>query len=307
MSISNPHDPFFSIVIPTYNRVKQLNIALNSIVKQNFSNFEIIVVDDGSRDQTQEIISQMALVDSRIRYFFKENEERSIARNFGIMKARGQYIGFLDSDDIVYPNHLKVGYTLLRDNNFPEVGHLGYEFIDTSGKSILVRNTFDSSFKDKLIHENILHGNAIFIRKDIAREVNFISSKEAIISEDWCLWLKLASRFDFYFDNTVTSAVVEHPGRSLLNINSDKLIASTNVIIEHLKMDLPFLKTFRGKTSRHFANHYTLVTLVLALSKKRRVDTLKFLAKAICYDPTVIFSRRFLASLKYLFLETLNL
>ena len=79
-------------------------------------------------------------------------------------------MSFLDSDDILYPNHFKIAFELLKKHNFPEVGHLGYEFIDASQKPILTRNTFDNSFKDKLIHENIIHGNAIFIRQDIARK-----------------------------------------------------------------------------------------------------------------------------------------
>jgi glycosyltransferase involved in cell wall biosynthesis len=300
MAIANNSQPFFSVVIPTYNRANHLVIALNSILNQGFSDFEVIVVDDGSTDDTKKLLSEMVRSNPSIRYFFKQNEERSIARNYGIMKATGKYVGFLDSDDLLYPNHLKVANELLLKSNCPEVGHLGYEFIDMSGKSILVRNDFDSSFKDKLIHENIIHGNAIFIRRDIAREINFIPRKAAILSEDWYLWLRLAARYQFHFDNTVTSAIVEHTGRSLTNINPDKLIASTNTIVEYLKKDIPFLQAYKGKTSYHFANHYTFLTMILALTKKRRLDTMKYLAKAIIYDPTVIFRRRFLVSIKHL-------
>lgn len=274
--------------------------ALTSILQQEFSDFEVIVVDDGSTDETKKIISEIALKNPKIKYFYKENEERSIARNFGIMKAKGKYIGFLDSDDILYSNHLSVGYELLRKNNFPEVAHLGYQLIDTNGKVTLTRNDFDSSFKSKLIHENIIHGNAILIRRDIAQEIHFIPSKAAILSEDWYLWLRLASRYSFYFDNTVTSAVVEHSERSLLNIDPDKLIASTNVIVEYLKKDKSFREAYKGRISYHFANHYTFLALTLSMTKKRRLETLKFLAVAIRYDPSVMWRRRFLASVKHL-------
>lgn len=302
MSPFNDSHYFFSVIIPTYNRIKHLVPALNSLLQQNFSAFEIIVVDDGSTDETKRIVSEMAVNNPKIKYFYKDNEERSIARNFGIMKAKGKYIGFLDSDDILYPHHLSTGFELLKKNNYPEVGHLGYQIMDTSGNIILLRNNFDKTFKSKLIYENIIHGNAIFIRRDIAQQINFIPSKAAILSEDWYLWLRLASRYPFYFDNTVTSAVVEHAGRSLSNIDPEKLIASTNILIDYLKKDKTFLATYKEKVSCHFSNHYTFLALILSLTKTRRLQTLKYLAVAIRYDLTVIFRRRFLASIKHLLL-----
>ncbi len=293
--------PFFSIIIPTFNRADFVVKALTSILEQKFSDYEIIVVDDGSTDNTREVILDVARNAQQVKYFFKENEERSIARNFGILKASGNYIGFLDSDDIAYPNHLMVASALLRRNNFPEVGHLGYQLVSKTGEPILNRNNFDETFKEKLIHENNIHGNAIFIRNDIAREVNFIPDPSAILSEDWYLWLRLASRYKFHFDNTVTSAVIQHDERSLMHIKPDKLIVSTNLVVEYLMKDKPFLENYKGKVSYHFANHYTFLALILALTKKRRWQTIVYLLKAIGYDPGVVVRKRFLATVKHWF------
>ena len=152
-----------------------------------------------------------------------------------------------------------------------------------------------------MIYENILHCNAIFIRGDVAKEINFIPSASANISEDWYLWLRLASRFKFYFDNTVTSAVIQHKQRSLMNIDPDKLVASTHIVVKYLKMDIPFLKKYKDKIGYHFANHFTFLALTLSLTRPRRWDTFKYLLKAIEYDPTVIFRKRFLASVKHFF------
>ncbi|MDH4088851.1 MAG: glycosyltransferase [Cyclobacteriaceae bacterium] len=301
MAIQDSNRPFFSIIIPTYNRAKYLPMAVHSLLVQDFRAFEIIVVDDGSTDETHAMIADLARKHPCIKYHFKNNEERSIARNYGILHATGQYIGFLDSDDKVYPNHLQVAHGLLERNDFPEVGHLGFESVSISGKKISISNQFDETYKEKLIHENITHGNAIFIRGDIARKINFIPSPSAILSEDWYLWLRLASRYPFYFDNTVTSSVVHHDARSLLNIDPDKLIASTNTIVRYLKRDKPFTTEYRHKTGYHYANHYTFLTLILALTKSRRLDTVKYLIRAIWYDPTVIIRRRFLASVKHWF------
>jgi glycosyltransferase involved in cell wall biosynthesis len=292
--------PFFSIIIPTYNRAKYLLSALQSILTQTFQDFEIIIVDDGSTDNTKESIHQILTGNANVYYYHKINEERSIARNYGISKASGSYISFLDSDDTLYSNHLKTAFELLNRNHFPEIGHLGFEIIDEYGKVLITRDNFDATFKEKLIHENILHGNAIFIRRDVAQKVTFIPSKHAILSEDWYVWLRLASRYKFYFDNTVTSSVVHHKSRSLLNINSLSLIKNTDLLVAYLSKDKEFLREYRGKVRYHFANHYTFLTLILSL-EKRRVQTLKYLLKAIKYDVTVVFRRRFLASIKYLF------
>ena len=96
--------PLFSIVIPTYNRAKLLRKAIQSVLDQKNHDWELIVVDDGSTDNTKEIIS--LINDRRIHYFYQNNKERSAARNVGIRKSIGQYICFLDDDDYFLPNHL---------------------------------------------------------------------------------------------------------------------------------------------------------------------------------------------------------
>ncbi|MFY9793849.1 MAG: glycosyltransferase family A protein [Candidatus Sulfotelmatobacter sp.] len=103
--------PFVSVVIPTYNRLQQLCAALDSVLAQSYSNFEVIIVDDGSKDGTREhmesLISGRLESDRPIRYVFQANQGSSVARNRGIAEARGEWIAFLDSDDIWYPDKLQ--------------------------------------------------------------------------------------------------------------------------------------------------------------------------------------------------------
>jgi glycosyltransferase involved in cell wall biosynthesis len=291
--------PFFSVIIPTFNRANRVLQAIESIRQQSFADFEIIVVDDGSTDETGDVVGRVA--DERIKYFKKQNEERSIARNFGMRQAAGRYIGFLDSDDRFYSTHLQTAYNLLQKNNYPEVIHLGYEIRNDAGGEVKKINDFDDRSVERLIHENIFCCNAILFSREVGLKYPFLHHRDAVISEDWYFYLKLVSRYDVKYDNTITSVVVEHGERSLRNIDPEQLIASTEIIIAGLKKDEAFLKKYGRKVSYFFANQYTLVTLVLSLSKKRRWQTLAFLLKALKHDPTVLVRRRFLASIKHWF------
>jgi len=97
---------FFSIIIPTYNRAHILGRALDAILHQSFQQFEIIIADDGSTDQTGEMLKPF-LEDQRIKYFFQQNKGVCAARNLGAINASGKYLVFLDSDDEVTENWLK--------------------------------------------------------------------------------------------------------------------------------------------------------------------------------------------------------
>jgi glycosyltransferase involved in cell wall biosynthesis len=99
--------PFFSIIIPTFNRANQLKNAINSVQKQEFDSWELIIVDDGSTDDTAEMVRKISNCDNRIKYVYQQNAERSAARNNGISKASGEFICFLDSDDTYSPSHLQ--------------------------------------------------------------------------------------------------------------------------------------------------------------------------------------------------------
>ena len=99
---------FFSIIIPTYNRSGFLSKAIESIIVQRCEDWELIIVDDGSTDDTKKTVQEFLEKDSRIRYIFQENQERSAARNNGIKHANGDWICFLDSDDVYLTNHLEL-------------------------------------------------------------------------------------------------------------------------------------------------------------------------------------------------------
>lgn len=104
--------PAVSIIIPTYNRANSISRSVNSILNQTYKDFEIIVIDDGSTDNTEEIIS--AISDERVKYYKQKNAGACSARNYGIELSRGEYIAFHDSDDIWYPQKLDKEIDILK-------------------------------------------------------------------------------------------------------------------------------------------------------------------------------------------------
>lgn len=100
--------PLVSFIIPIYNREKTLKYCLNSVIQQTMADFEVILIDDGSTDNSADICKAYTLKDNRFHYFYKENGGVSSARNYGISKAQGEWITFVDSDDYIMPYHLNI-------------------------------------------------------------------------------------------------------------------------------------------------------------------------------------------------------
>ncbi len=108
--------PFFSVIIPLYNKEKFIENTLQSVLKQTFSDFEIIIINDGSTDLSEQKVYQFQ--DSRIRYYTQKNQGASVARNYGISLAKSKYITFIDADDFWYPEFLAFMYQTI--HRFPE-------------------------------------------------------------------------------------------------------------------------------------------------------------------------------------------
>ncbi len=110
-------NPLFTIIIPTANRADLLRRAIESVMKQHCTDWEICIVDDGSTDHTQEVVKNFT--DPRIHYSYQQHQERSVARNKGIEMAKGQYLCFLDDDDYFFPEHLELLRQSIQKEAYP--------------------------------------------------------------------------------------------------------------------------------------------------------------------------------------------
>ncbi|AYA37189.1 glycosyltransferase family 2 protein [Hymenobacter oligotrophus] len=292
--------PFFSIVVPCYNRADILPKVVQAILRQDYQDFELILVDDGSRDTTLAVMHELAATDPRIRPFGKTNGERGAARNFGARQAGGQYINFFDSDDEMYPNHLRVVKDYLDANGPVELVHTGYEILDEHDRLVQEVCDFRASTNEALIHNNFLACNTVFVRRDVALNNPFVEDRALASAEDWELWLRLASKYRFHSIPAKTFCLREHEGRSLNTIAPDAVKARDELFAQLMRNNPAFRQRYPQHVQYFVANRYTFITLILALAKNRKKETLRYLWKALQADPTVLWRRRFLASVKHL-------
>lgn len=178
-----------SVVIPIYNSEKYLQQCIDSVLVQTYQNFELILVDDGSIDSSREICKKYELKDSRIRYIYKENEGVSSARNVGIRCAEGDYITFVDSDDIIKPEMFEI---LLKNNN--DFAMCGYELYDDVSSTVCAQFTclplcgtmhdLIHKIKDYLSPPYLLGPCFKLFKKSIIIEHNVIFPPELSYGED---------------------------------------------------------------------------------------------------------------------------
>lgn len=292
--------PFFSIIVPAYNRGHLICSTLDGIFKQTYSDFEVIVVDDGSTDSTQEAINSFS--DSRLQYFLIPNGERGRARNFGALQAKGKYLNFFDSDDIMYPNHLETASKFAVSNQNPGVFHVGYEIIDENGHSVLQEHNFNYDIRKRLIKTNFLGCNSVFVREDIFLNNKFNEDRVLASSEDWEIWLRYAARFKILSCNKVTFAIRNHSGRSLFSLATESVIQRDNALLRYLLQDKMFTTSFKKDLPLFIADRYTFYSLLLSLERKK-IKALSFLVVALKCTIKVLSRKRFWACFKLIIVK----
>lgn len=287
--------PFFSLIIPTYNRAHLIGATIESALKQDFCDFELLVVDDGSQDNTEEIVKGFS--DHRIKYFKKENAERGAARNYGASRSHGRYLNFFDSDDRMYPFHLSKAYAFLQLHRLPGFFHMAYDYKTREGDLLQTVNNFDDSIKEKILFDNVLSCNGVFIEREIALQFPFHENRSLASSEDWELWIRLACRFPLFYSNEVTSTIVGHDHRSIFTIKPEKIIARDLLLISNLQADTEVMKHYQKKFKKFIADRYTFFMLSLAADGKRAIVWM-WAWRTFAIYPLILTNKRFIASLK---------
>lgn len=292
-------DILFSVIIPTYNRENFIIKTIHSVLSQTYTNFELIIVDDGSTDNTEKVIK--CIKDKRIKYFKKENEERGATRNYGTNKAKGDYITFLDSDDLLYSKYLEEANSFIKKNKSINIFHQLFEVKNNSGRLIQSADYSNSNvFKSLIKKGNFMACQGVFLKADFAKSNLFIEDKNLAGSEDYELWLRISTTTNIVINPVVTSALIDHSERSVTNINIAKLISRKELMLHYLLSNNLINKKLIKFKNLLKTGAYSYISLHIALSKQSKKIALKYLFKALKPSPMFIFKRRFFAIIKHL-------
>lgn len=294
---------FFSVIIPTYNRAPLILKTIDTVLNQSYEDFELLIIDDGSTDNTEEIIGQRH--SKKIKYFKINNSERAAARNFGVLNSQGNYVTFLDSDDILYTHYLRNANESLTHFKHPPFFHLAYEIRNEKGKLIYNINNLISDEIKFITKGNPLSCLGVFIRRDIAVEFKFNEDRALSGSEDWELWLRIIANFGIKTDSRVSACLINHLDRSVLNFEEDTLSKRKELALKYAFEDSMVKKQFKKDYKKIDAYADGYISLHLALAR-RNSQSINYLMKSVLNYPLIILSRRFIATLKYLILNLLR-
>lgn len=222
----NDSNPLVSIVIPCYNAAEYVDTCIASVLNQDYENIEVIVVDDGSTDNSLAILKNIELNESNVKVFTQRNSGACAARNYGIKESVGYYIKFLDSDDFLESGALKAQVEVANSVNSRIIPY-GYRNVLSDGRTIINKNilSFKSQFSD-LINNNIITTLPLH-QRDVLLSVGLFDERLKF-RQEWDLHLRLAnSGFIFeYHDDCIYTQCIHHTND---RISSRKLVANNEL------------------------------------------------------------------------------
>ena len=293
--------PLVSVVVPVFNVEKYLQRSIESVLEQSYRKFELIIVDDGSTDDSFSIYHKFADIDSRIKVVWQANQGLAAARNTGIRIASGEYVALLDSDDYWHVDKLKYHVKLLQ--TFPQVGvsYSSSSLIDEEGQEIgLIQNPKCHHIrpKDVFLRNPIGNGSAAVIRKVVFDEIAFEKeSTDAHVktqyfneslrqSEDIECWVKIATKTNWDFMG------IKRP-LTYYRINDGGLSANTKKQFQSWLSACNLMKEYAPNFVRQ---HYSLAEAFQyrylarrAVRSKDRGKAINLMLKAFRSNPKIIF------------------
>lgn len=184
-----------SIIMPSYNTARYIADSINSVIKQTYENWELIIVDDCSNDNTDEIVNSF-LKDERIKYFKNErNSGAAISRNKALREAKGRWIAFLDSDDLWGPEKLEKQINFMKKNNY-FFSYSYYQEIDEQGKNLGIEVHGPKKIT-KFGMYNYCWPGCLTVIYD-ANKIGLIQIKDIKKNNDYAMWLKIISKANCY-------------------------------------------------------------------------------------------------------------
>jgi len=197
-------NPKISIILPAYNADKYIGLAIESILKQTFINFELIIINDGSTDNTKHIITEYQKKDDRIKYFEQENLGLTKTLNKGISVSKANLIARMDADDIAMKQRLEIEYNILKKNENVVLVSSDVIYIDEKGSKSgrSYSPSWQISIRKKLRRGNIIFHPTVMFRKTSVIKAGGYNEDVLHYIEDYLLWTELLKQGDFHIEST---------------------------------------------------------------------------------------------------------
>lgn len=272
------NNPKISVIVPVYNAEQYLHRCVDSILAQTFPDFELLLIDDGSKDRSAEICDEYAWKDDRVRVFHKENGGVSSARNFGLDNAKGEWVSFVDADDIIYSNNLDILFEVGKNNptiNFV-IGNYFYKMGNNkkSGSKLnsqVLYNPFELLYENKLT----IRAGVILVKYNVISTFRF--DEKITVNEDTKMWINLLSSSKTYFINSfIHEYVMDNSSLSNCKCN--------------IKQEFGYqinLNSYDGYAKK-FLEEIILRTIIRRILIKDYVGTFYILLKYIIYLPIFV-------------------
>lgn len=225
-----------SVIIPTYNYGEFISDSIESVINQTYKDFEVIVVDDGSTDNTTDIIKKYK---NRISYFYKENGGPSSARNYGIKNSKGEYICFLDADDIFLPKKLEFQVAYMETNKNDGIGLLYSDYYCASRELKIIDYYESIGFQRQkeavmyLLNYNYINTSTVMIPRACVDEVGFFNENYRYL-EDYDFWLRLGCNYKFAYINKPLVKTRSHYKNLRNKIDNREMINNAKKIKEEV-------------------------------------------------------------------------
>jgi glycosyltransferase involved in cell wall biosynthesis len=284
----------FTVVIPTYNRGKLIIDTLETVLNQSYRNFEIIVVDNYSTDNTDEVL-QPYVDKGLIRYIkHDKNYERAKSRNTGMQNAKGDFLTLLDSDDFMYVDCLKDAAEYALSHPDIKVFQNKYELVNDKREKIYSYGfpSLENQYK-ALCSGNFMACIGGFLHREVYTKIQFDTTRELTGSEDYEYWFRVFAKYKVGRIDKVNSGVLQHEGRSVNFDTFDLMVKHKEYIVAMIRRHSSVKEKFEKYIPRFEASFliYAAIKANQAHLFRKAISLLHMAMKA---DFTVVFSKRFI-------------
>jgi glycosyltransferase involved in cell wall biosynthesis len=279
--------PLISVIIPAYNAEKTIQDTVQSVLNQTYSDIEIIVINDGSTDKTLECLSSIS--DARLNVFSYSNSGANPSRNRGLTHAAGDYVSFLDADDLWTPDKLDAQLNALKNHPTAAVAYSWTNFIDESGK-VLHSGSYVSASGNVLAELAVVNflenGSNPLIKKQAVLDVGgFDESLQAC--QDWDLWLRLAAKYEFVAVSSpqILYRVSTHSVSSNVSKLETACLTVINRTFDQAPDSIQYLKRYSlGNVYKYLA----FKSLQNRLSRADSLRNIRLIWHVVQYDPIML-------------------